>query len=104
MVSINIKNIPFTNNEQLVDIFNFNPKKLSIKKVTDAINDDKEYIYYVKYDNNYFYLVIDNLEGYSKHCKEKDTAELSSLEHRKELQCIIEDQKQEKFIIKYEIK
>ena len=45
MVSINIKNIPFTNNEQLVDIFNFNPKKLSIKKVTDAINDDKEYIY-----------------------------------------------------------
>ena len=41
MVSINIKNIPFTNNEQLVDIFNFNPKKLGIKKVTDAINNDK---------------------------------------------------------------
>ena len=32
MISINIKNIPFTNNEQLVDIFNFNPKKLSLKK------------------------------------------------------------------------
>ena len=87
MVSINIKNILFTNNKQLVNIFDFNPKKLSIKKVTDAINDDKEYIYYAKYDNNSFYLVIDNLKGYFKHCKEKD---------RKELEFIIEDQKQAK--------
>ena len=87
MVLINIKNIPFTNNEQLVDIFNFNPKKLCIKKVTGNINDDKEYIYYVKYDNNPFYLVIDNFKSYFKHCKEKD---------RNELEFIIEDQKQAK--------
>ena len=42
MISINIKDPPFTsNNEQLVNIFDFNPKKLSIKKVTDSVSDDK---------------------------------------------------------------
>ena len=55
MISINIKDPPFTsNNEQLVNIFDFNPKKLSIKKVTDSVSDDKEYIYYVKCDKNFF--------------------------------------------------
>ena len=49
MISINIKDPLFTsNNGQLVNIFDFNPKKLSIKKVTDAVSDDPEYIYYVK--------------------------------------------------------
>ena len=94
MVSINIKNRLLTNNGQLVDIFDFNPKKLSIEKVTDAINDDPEYIYYVKYDKDPFYLVVDDLKGCFKHYKEKDTAELSSLERRKELEFIIENQKQ----------
>ena len=94
MVSINIKNPVLTNNGQLVDIFDFNPKKLSIEKVTDAINDDPEYIYYVKYDKDPFYLVVDDLKGYFKYYKEKDTAELSSLERRKELEFIIENQKQ----------
>ena len=94
MVSINIKNRLLTNNGQLVDIFDFNPKKLSIEKVTDAINDDPEYIYYVKYDKDPFYLVVDDLKGCFKYYKEKDTAELSSLERRKELEFIIENQKQ----------
>ena len=94
MVSINIKNPVLTNNGQLFDIFDFNPKKLSIEKVTDAINDDPEYIYYVKYDKDPFYLVVDDLKGYFKYYKEKDTAELSSLERRKELEFIIENQKQ----------
>ena len=72
MISINIKDPLFTsNNGQLVNIFDFNPKKLSIKKVTDAVSDDPEYIY-VKYDNNFFYLVIDDLKGYFKYYKEKD--------------------------------
>ena len=44
MVLKNIKNPLLTNNGQLVDIFNFNPKKLSIEKVTDAINHDPEYL------------------------------------------------------------
>ena len=94
MVSINIKNPVLTNNGQLVDIFDFNLKKLSIEKVTDAINDDPEYIYYVKYDKDPFYLVVDDLKGYFKYYKEKDIAELSSLERRKELEFIIENQKQ----------
>ena len=55
MISINIKDPQFTsNNEQLVNIFDFNPKKASIKKVNDSVNDDPEYTYYVKYDNIFF--------------------------------------------------
>ena len=86
MISINIEDPPFTSiNEQLVNIFDFNPKKLSIKKVTDSVSDDPEYIYYVKYDNNFFYLVIDDLKGYFRYYKDK-----------KELEFIIEDQVQAK--------
>ena len=88
MVSINIKDTLFSsNNGQLVNIFDFNPKKLSIKKVTDAVTDDPEYIYYVKYDKDPFYLVIDHLKGYFRYYKEKD---------KKELEFIIEDQRQAK--------
>ena len=88
MISINIKDPLFTsNNGQSVNIFDFNPKKLSIKKLTDAVSDDPEYIYYVKYDNNIFYLVIDDLKGYFRYYKEKDN---------KELDFIIEDQVQAK--------
>ena len=86
IISIKIKNPLFAYHARLVKILDFNPKKLSIKKVC-AINDELERIYYVKYNNNSFYLVIDNLEGYFKYSKEKD---------RKELKFIIEDQKQAK--------
>ena len=79
----------------MVNILDFNPKKLSIEKVC-AINDELEHIYYVKYGGDPFYLVIDDLKGYFKYSKEKNTPELSSLEHRKELEFIIEDQKQAK--------
>ena len=57
----------------MVNILNFNPKKLSIEKVC-AIKDP-------------FYLVIDDLKGYFKYSKEKD---------RKELEFIIEDQRKTK--------
>ena len=88
MISINIKDPLFTNNnEQLINIFDFNPKKLSIKKVTDSVSDDPEYIYYVKYDNNFFYSVIDDLKGYFRYYREKD---------KTELEFIIEDQVQAK--------
>ena len=79
----------------MVNILDFNPEKLSIEKVC-AINDELEYIYYVKYNNNSFYLVTDDLKSYFKYSKEKDTAELSSLERRKELKFIIEDQRKKK--------
>ena len=45
-----------------------------MKKV-HAINDALECIYYVKYNDNPFYLVIDNLKGYFKYSKEKDRKE-----------------------------
>ena len=71
----------------MLNILEFNPKKSSIEKVTDAVNDELEYIYYVKYNKDPFYLVIDDLKGYFKYFKEKD---------RKELKFIIEDQKKTK--------
>ena len=72
MISIKVKDLLFTYYWRLVNILNFNPKKLSIEKVTDAVNDEPEYIYYVKYDKNYFYLVINDLKGYFKYSKEND--------------------------------
>ena len=81
MISTKIKDPLFTYYSQLVNILDFNPKKVC------AINDELEHIYYVKYNNNSFYLVIDNLKGYLQYSKEKD---------RQELKFIIEDQKQAK--------
>ena len=54
-----------------------------------------EHIYYVKYDKDPFYLIVDDLKGYFKYSKEKD---------RKELEFIIEDQRKKNFLIKYGIK
>ena len=70
----------------MVNILDFNPKKLSIEKGC-AINDELERIYYVIYEKSPFYLIIDDLKGYFKYSKEKN---------RKKLEFIIEDQKQAK--------
>ena len=86
MISIKIKDPLFTYHSRFVNILNFNPKKLSIEKVTD-FNDGLEHIYYIKYDKNPFYLVIDDLKDYFKYSKEKD---------RKELKLIIENQRKTK--------
>ena len=85
MISIKIKNHLFIYYSQLVNILDFNLKKISIEKVC-AINDNLERIYCVKYDKDPFYLVIDDLKGYFKYSKEKDITE-------KELKFIIEDQR-----------
>ena len=82
MISIKIKDPLFTYHARLVNILDFNPKKLSIENVC-AINDNLERIYYVKFDKDPFYLIIDDLKGR----KEKD---------RKELEFIIEDQRKRK--------
>ena len=71
----------------MVNILDFNPKKISIEKVC-AINDKLEHIYYVKYDKDPFYLIIDDLKGCFKYSKEKD---------RKELEFIIEDQRRKNY-------
>ena len=47
MISIKIKDPLYTYRAQLVNILDFNPKKLSIEKVC-AINDEQEHIYYIK--------------------------------------------------------
>ena len=94
MISIRIKDPLFTYHARLINILDINPEKLSIEKVC-AINDELEHIYYVKYNNNSFYLVIDNLKGYLKYSKE---------ENEKKIKFIIEDQMKKKIIIKYGIK
>ena len=62
MISIKIKDPLFTYRTRLVNILDFNPKKLSIEKVC-AIDDEQEHIYYIKYGRDPFYLVINNLKG-----------------------------------------
>ena len=86
MISIKIKDPLFTYRAQLVNILDFNPEKLSVGEVC-AINNEQEHIYYIKYGGDPFYLVINDLKGYFKYSKEKN---------RKELEFIIEDQKQAK--------
>ena len=88
MISIKIRDPLFTYCARLVNILDFNPKKLSIEKVC-AINNERERVYYVKYGGDPFYLVIDDLKGYFKYSKEKDTTE-------KELKFIIEDHRKRK--------
>ena len=83
MISIKIKDPLFTYHARLVNILDYNPEKLSIEKVY-AINDELEHIYYVKYGEYLFYLVIDDLKGYFKYSKEK------------KLKFIIEDQRKRK--------
>ena len=59
-ISLNIKNNNPYLLAKLFNILNFNPKKLDIqKKETDEIG-----IYYINYDKNPFYLVIDDSKGY----------------------------------------
>ena len=60
MISIDIKNRLFTLFAKLVNIFDFDSKRLSIEKARIS----ETCIYYIKYDKDPFYLVIDNLKGY----------------------------------------
>ena len=104
MISIKIKDPLFTYRARLVNILDFNPNKFGIEKVC-TINDEQEHIYYIKYGGDPFYLVMNDLKGYFKYSKEKNTTKLTagpsssernSLEHKKELEFIIDDQNQAK--------
>ena len=86
MISIKIKDPLFNYRARLVNMLDFNPKKLSIEKVCAINNDEQEHIYYIKYGGDPFYLVINDLKGYFMYSKE----------HKKDLKFIIEDQKQAK--------
>ena len=60
MISIDIKNRLFTLFAKAVNILDFNSKGLSIEKTGSG----ETCIYYIKYDKDSFYLVIDDLKGY----------------------------------------
>ena len=57
---LNIRNKLYTAFNNFVNIFSLNPKKLSVEKV----GSDDLGIYYIYYDEDSFYLVIDDLKGY----------------------------------------
>ena len=58
MISIDIKNRLFTLFAKLITIFHFNSKRLNIEKARSC----ETCIYYIKYDKDPFYLVIDDLK------------------------------------------
>ena len=55
-----LKNTFYTLFNNFVNIFSFNPKKLSVEKV----GSEDLGIYYTHYDEDSFYLVIDDLKEY----------------------------------------
>ena len=55
-----LKNKFYTIFNNFINIFSFNPKKLSVEKV----GSDDLGIYYIYYDEDSFYLVIDDLKEY----------------------------------------
>ena len=60
MISLNIKNRLFTLFAKVVNIFDFNSKRLSIEKEGSG----EMCIYYINYNKNSFCLVIDDLKAY----------------------------------------
>ena len=60
MISIDIKNRLFTLFAKVVNIFEFNSKRLRIHKTGSG----ETCIYYIDYGKDPFYLVIDDVKGY----------------------------------------
>ena len=60
MISVDIKNRLFTLFAKVVNIFEFDSKRLSIRKEGSG----ETCIYYIDYGKDPFYLVIDDLKGY----------------------------------------
>ena len=60
MISLDIKNRLFKLFAKVVNILDFNPKRLNIQKEGSG----ETCIYYINYNKNPFYLVIDDLKGY----------------------------------------
>ena len=61
MMKLVIKNRLFFHPAKLNNILDINLNKISVE---DILNDDNLGVYYIKYDNNIFYLVIDDAKGY----------------------------------------
>ena len=63
IMQLGIKNKLLFHPAKLNNIFDINLNKII---VDDRLNNDNLGIYYIKYNNNIFYLVIDNVKGYLK--------------------------------------
>ena len=62
MISLDIENRLFTLFAKVFNILDFNPKRLGIQKAGSG----DMCVYYINYNKNPFYLVIDDLKGYFK--------------------------------------
>ena len=60
-MQLGIKNKLLFHPAKLNNILDISLSKISVE---DIINDDTLGTYYIKYDNNIFYLVIDDVKGY----------------------------------------
>ena len=49
---------------KIINLLDFDPKKLSISNTPDASSKDLIEVHEVRYDDNGFYLTIDNIKGY----------------------------------------
>ena len=59
---IKIDSTLWTTPARLVNLIDFKPEKISIETKSNAINNMK--VHNIKYENNGFYLTINNLRGY----------------------------------------
>ena len=63
MMKLGIKNTLFFHPAKLNNILDINLNKINLNNILE--NDDLA-IYYIKYNNNIFHLVIDDVKGYFK--------------------------------------
>ena len=61
MIQLEIKNKLFLHPSKLNNILDINLDKISVENILSSNNLS---IYYIKYDENVFYLVIDDIKGY----------------------------------------
>ena len=70
---LEVDNTLWTTPAKIINLLDFNPKKLTIDKVLNSIHNtpdtspkDLTDIHQVRYENGGFYLTIDNIKGYFK--------------------------------------
>ena len=68
-MKLGIKNRFFFHPAKLNNILDINLNKIS---VSDILKNDDLAIYYIKYNNNIFYLVIDDVKGYFEKVDDDD--------------------------------